>query len=156
MSTSMNMEIVTSMNMGTVMITSTKRSTIMVSMQTWSSVRTRTVTWSLMATTLIIFIKRTSLLKRLQQQRQLWQVRKKSPRDSHWQMMSLAILAMPQMRKRSSTSARPTASLVRPLRFPMVSLSLTIQTKNTIRPTSTHMPFVRNMSGFRLRRVILN
>ena len=46
------------------------------------------------------------------------------------------ILVMPQMRKRSSTSVRPTASLARPLRFPMVSLSLTIQTKNMIRPTS--------------------
>ena len=37
-------------------------------------------------------------------------------------MMLRPILVMPQMRKRSSTSVRPTVSLARPLRFPMVSL----------------------------------
>ena len=58
--------------------------------------------------------------------------------------------------KRSSTSVRPTVSLVRPLRFPMVSLSLTIQTKNTIRPTSILMLFVRNMSVSHLKLAILN
>ena len=43
--------------------------------------------------------------------------------DSKNLMMTRPILVMPQMRKRSSTSARPTVSLARPSRFPMVSLS---------------------------------
>ena len=57
------------MSMEIVMIT--KRSTIMVSTQTRSSARMRKAIWSLMATMPIISIKRTSLLKRLQQRRQL-------------------------------------------------------------------------------------
>ena len=43
----------------------------------------------------------------------------------------------------------------RPLRFQM-ALSLTIQTKNTIRPTSILMPFGRNMSASHLKLAILN
>ncbi len=65
------------------------------------------------------------------QQRRLWQV--KGQGDGTDRCLA-AILAMPQMRKRSSSNPVNTASLVRMLRF----IALTIGTE------ITHMPFGRN------------